>query len=321
MKPVRVWSVPILVSFLTFFLSACNETFTPTPTLINSSVPPTIAPQPTPTPPTNMRLGYSTTPVAVINGQEITAAEFNTALDQLRVLSEEQAGGVLNWTTAENQKLLSDLRLQALEGMINYLVVEQEAKKENVTVTEAEIQTRADEQKQQLGGDSGLNVYLARRFMTIEDNKRSIAQGLLFEKMQERHSKAEDKGEQAKVRHILVATEPEAKQILDKLRAGGDFKALAEQFSRDSESAKQAGDLDWVFRGQTDPAFERVAFSLRLNEYSSPIQTKFGWHILQVMAREVRPYPIDLIAERKAESFTTYIKNLREKATIQKLLK
>jgi foldase protein PrsA len=321
MRLVKILGLGFLVSLLAMFLSACSENVSPTPTLINAGVPPTIAPRPTPTPPTNTRLGYTNSTVAVVNGKDITPAEFNMALDQLRVLSEEQAGGVLDWNTPENQKLLADLRLQALEGLINFTVVEQEAKKEGVTVPDADIQVQFEESKKQLGGDSGLNVYLARRFMTETDFKRTVAQGLLFQKMQEKHSPAEDKGEQAKTRHILVATEIEAKQISDKLRAGGDFAALAGQFSLDSETAKNGGDLDWVFKGQTDPAFEQVVFSIRLNEYSNPIKTKFGWHILQVTAREVRPYPPDLVAERKSDSFTGYIKSLRDKATIQKLLK
>jgi parvulin-like peptidyl-prolyl isomerase len=321
MNSVRIFALFLVWAFLSLFLSACSESGTPTPTLIGAGVPPTIAPRPTPTPPTNTRLGYTESSVAIVNNKEISATEFNMALDQLRVLSEEQAGGVLDWNTAENKKLLGDLRLQALEGLINYTVVEQEAKKEGLSVPEAEVQARIEEQKKQLGGESGLNVYLARRFMSLEDNKRTMAQGLLFEKMQEKHSKTEDKGEQAKTRHILVASEPEAKQVLDKLRAGGDFNALAAQFSLDGETAKNGGDLDWVFRGQTDPAFEQVVFSIRLNEYSNPVKTKFGWHILQVTAREVRPFPPDLIAERRSDSFTAYIKALRDKANIQKLLK
>lgn len=302
-----------------WLLTACNQVDNPTGTLLPG--PPTVAPTPLPTAPTNRRLGYADAPVARVNGKEVSAADFNRALDQTRVLSEDQNGGVLDWNTTENKKLLTDLRLQTLEGLINYTVIEQEAQKEAITVTPAEIETRAADQKKQLGGDTGLLVYLARRFLSDEDNKKSIYQGLLFEKMQERHSQAEDKAEQAKVRHILVATEGEAKTILDKLRAGGDFVALARQFSLDSVSAQNGGDLDWLFRGQTDENFERVAFALKISEFSTPVKTKFGWHIVQVQAKEVRSLPADLVAQRRTEAFANYIKALRDKAAIEKLLK
>jgi foldase protein PrsA len=164
-------------------------------------------------------------------------------------------------------------------------------------------------------------VWLARRFMSDADYHRTVEQGLLFGKMMEKHSAVEEKGEQVKARHILVSTEQEAKDLYNKLRQGTDFVALARQFSLDTASAPNGGDLDWVFRGQTDENFEKALFALKPGEFSGPIKSELGWHLLKSEAKEVRQLPIDLIQQRKQEAFSNYIKDLRDKAKIEILLK
>ncbi|MEI6045819.1 MAG: peptidylprolyl isomerase, partial [Chloroflexota bacterium] len=256
-------------------------------------------------------------------GKEISAADFNHALDTARVTTEEQAGGSLNWSTADNQALLQNLREQVVEGLINYQVVAAQAQKENLTVSATEIQARLDDFKQQLGGLVAYQNWLARCFLTEADQRYAITQLLTFEKMEGKHSAAEHKAEQVHLRHILVQTEAEAQTIYNQLRSGADFAAMARQFSLDAASASKGGDLDFIFAGQTiqyGPDFERVAFALKTNEISGPIKTPLGYHIIQVLGKEVRPLPFDLVQQRKAEAFSAYIKSLRDKAKIEKKL-
>ncbi len=103
--------------------------------------------------------------------------------------------------------------------------------------------------------------------------------------------------ERVHVRHILLKTTEKpneeipkirarAEELLKQLRAGADFAELAKKNSEDPGSAGQGGDLGWIVRGQTVKAFEDVAFTLKPKELSGVISTEYGFHILQVLARE-----------------------------------
>ncbi len=282
---------------------------------------PTSGPVVSPTPLVNQRIGYATDAVARVGGEEISANDFNQALDQTRVTTEEQAGGFIDWKTEANKAQLKDMQQQVLQGLINYTLIAQQARKEGVTVSAEEVSAQFEDFKKQVGGTVGYRNWLNKRFLNDADNRRIIQQGLLFSKMQERHATAEDKAEQVKARHILLATEGEAKDMFRKVQQGGDFAALARQFSLDATSAKKGGELDWVFAGQTEQPFEKALFTLKPGDISGPIKTSLGWHIIQVQAREVRPLPFDLVEQRKAASFSDYIKTLRDKSTIEVLLK
>ena len=83
-------------------------------------------------------------------------------------------------------------------------------------------------------------------------------------------------------RHILVATEEEAKAIIAELDAGGDFEAIAKEKSTDGAAA-QGGDLGYFGPGQMVPDFEQAAFALEPGQHSSePVKTQFGFHVIKV---------------------------------------
>lgn len=301
---------------LLLLLTACGDEAAATPQITPSGG----GLLPFPTPSSNPRIGYATGAVAKVNGTEISANEFNQALDQTRVTSEEQNGGTIDWNTETNKTRLKELRDQVLQGLINYAVIESEARKENVTVSAQDVTNQLENFKQQIGGEDTYKIWLSRRFMSDTDNRRALEQGLLFSKMLEQHATVQDKEEQVKVRHILLGTEKEAKDIFVRLQQGADFAALATQFSLDVASAKKGGDLDWVFKGQTEPSFEQAAFSLKIGTFSGPIKTSLGWHIIKVEGREVRQLPLDLLEQRRQEAFSAYIKTLRDHATVEVLL-
>ncbi|MEI7554440.1 peptidylprolyl isomerase [Candidatus Chlorohelix sp.] len=305
---------PLIILFL--LLSACGDAVLPTSQITKSSG----GLLPFPTPSSNLRIGYAIGAVAKVNGTEISADEFNQALDQARVTSEEQNGGVIDWDTETNKTRLKELRDQILQGLINYTVVALAAHKENTTVSAEEVTKQLENFKKQIGGEETYKIWLSRRFMSDNDNRHTIEQGLLFSKMLEQHATVQDKEEQVKVRHILLGSEKEAKDIFARLQQGADFAALATQFSLDIASAKKGGDLDWVFKGQTEPAFEQAAFALKIGTFSGSIKTSLGWHIIKVEAREVRQLPLDLVEQRRQEAFGAYIKVLRDHAIIEVLL-
>ncbi len=107
------------------------------------------------------------------------------------------------------------------------------------------------------------------------------------------HEKDYATPESAHVRHILVETEAEATNVLLEVYGrDSDFGAVAMKNSRDPGSAQKGGDLGWVFRGQTVGEFDEMAFSLEPGKIGGPVETKFGWHIIQVLDRAPARTPV-----------------------------
>ena len=99
---------------------------------------------------------------------------------------------------------------------------------------------------------------------------------------------------QTEVRHILVKpseimTDDQVRALLSELRtreeSGEDFAELAREYSQDMGSAREGGELGWVSPGQMVPKFEKVMNDTAVDQVSEPVQTRFGWHILQVQGR------------------------------------
>ena len=80
--------------------------------------------------------------------------------------------------------------------------------------------------------------------------------------------------------HILVENEYEAQDLLKKLKEGSSFEDLAKKFSK-CPSGKNGGSLGEFGRGQMVKPFEDAAFALQANEVSKPVQTQFGFHLIQ----------------------------------------
>ncbi len=138
-----------------------------------------------------------------------------------------------------------------------------------------------------------------------------------------------------KVRHILIKTnelvdDDEAKKRLLALKTriadGDDFAALARAHSDDKGSALKGGSLDWVAPGDLVKPFEETMVKLGINEVSEPVQTQFGWHVIQVLGRENKDDSSefkknlvrDAIRKRKIEEETElWVRRLRDEAFVE----
>jgi peptidyl-prolyl cis-trans isomerase D len=111
---------------------------------------------------------------------------------------------------------------------------------------------------------------------------------------------------QVKARHILLKLEKDisqekeekvrnkAKDILEKLKRGESFEKLAREFSKDTATAEKGGDLGYFKKGQMVKPLEETAFSLKPGETSSPIKTKYGYHIIRVEdIKQARTKPLE----------------------------
>ncbi len=124
-------------------------------------------------------------------------------------------------------------------------------------------------------------------------------------------------------RHILVDTEEKAKEILAKIKAGGDFAALAKENSTDTGSKEQGGFLGYFGRGQMVPEFEKAAFTMIKGQVSEPVKTNFGWHIIKLEDRRRKPPPsFDEVKETILNSLAVLkaqevVAALRKKANVE----
>jgi parvulin-like peptidyl-prolyl isomerase len=86
-------------------------------------------------------------------------------------------------------------------------------------------------------------------------------------------------------------TKAKAEELLTRLRAGGDFNALAKEFSIDTSNKDQGGDLGWFGRGMMVKSFEDAAFALKPGELSGIVETQFGYHIIKLEERRMQDSP------------------------------
>lgn len=127
---------------------------------------------------------------------------------------------------------------------------------------------------------------------------------------------------QIRVSLILVKTEEEAKNILERLKKGEDFAKLAMKSSIDPGSAKSGGDLGFLSKGQMTPELEAVAVRLKTGEISEPLKTKFGYQIIKVTGKKLGKVvefekvksliSQHLSSEKQKEVFDSYIESLKK---------
>ncbi len=139
---------------------------------------------------------------------------------------------------------------------------------------------------------------------------------------------------QTRARHILIKTnelvsETEARRkmvaLKERLDNGGDFAELARLHSNDLSAAK-GGDLGWLYQGDTVPDFEKAMDALKINEVSGPVQSPFGFHLIQVLERRTedatkerqRLAARQVLRERKSdEAYQDWVRQMRDRAYVE----
>lgn len=144
--------------------------------------------------------------------------------------------------------------------------------------------------------------------------REAIQAGLLRQAFRQRLegevSRTED---QVWARHILVASEEEAQDVLARLEADEDWNSIAAEVSTDMSNRNLGGDLGWFNRERMVEPFAEAAFSLRVGQTSEPVQTDFGWHIIQVLGHQEQPVSEEEFNQRVYTVLNDYLAGLREK--------
>jgi peptidyl-prolyl cis-trans isomerase D len=112
-------------------------------------------------------------------------------------------------------------------------------------------------------------------------------------------------------RHILVATEEDARDILAALEAGESFAGLAQAASTDTGSGRNGGELGWAPVTNFVPPFAEAAASADIGALVGPVESEFGWHIIQVHDREVRSITDDELENARLREFERWLEDLR----------
>lgn len=255
--------------------------------------------------------------VATVNGEPISRSAFEDKL--------EASPGARN----------------TLQQMVQEALILQYAKNNNITVTDAEIAQREDDLKNNFPNGSW-DEMLKARGLTESDVKQALREQIILDKALakdvtitpaqikqyfDKNHAAFDKPEQVKARHILVGNIATANKVEAALKSGQNFSDLAKQYSTDPGSKDKGGELGFFRRGQMVPAFDKVAFTLPIGQISQPVKSPFGYHIIQVEARQPgmkatldnsKQRITDMLRQQQeAPLIQPFLQGLQQKANIQ----
>ena len=120
-------------------------------------------------------------------------------------------------------------------------------------------------------------------------------------------------------RHIVVKDENTAKEVLAKIKEGGDFAELAKEYSTEPVALQTGGDLGWFGPGKMVQEFEDAVYSLKKGEISEPVKTSFGYHIIELL--ETRKAETDKTEEEIKVEIEDGLKRVQFEEKLQELIK
>lgn len=228
-----------------------------------------------------------------------------------RDLYEFYIKGVTGKTSSD---LSPEQRNQALNNLIRAQLIAGEAEKEGLNKQNDTAQLLVMERLNVL--EQALSQkFLAGKTPTDDELKAEYDAEVARMPQEEYHA-----------RHILVATQPFAQKIIDRLKKGEKFEDLAKAESMDS-SKTNGGDLGWFTLDHMVKPFADAVSNLKPGEYTpDPVQTQYGWHVIQLLGtRPVSPPPFDQVKQRlvqvvQAKKFRAYSDDLLKTAQVTTFL-
>jgi peptidyl-prolyl cis-trans isomerase C len=213
-------------------------------------------------------------PMVTVNGKAISEELF-----------EDYAQAVAGKPAAE---LNAEDREQIKENLVRIELIAQQAEKDGLT-REREIASRLELSRLNLIQQATAQKYLKDHTPTEVELRAEYEEQLASSPLVEYHA-----------RHILVSSQDIAQKVVDQLKGGENFAALARRLSSDKESAKNGGDLGWFSPARMVKPFSDAVALLKKGEYTqTPVQTQFGWHVIQLQdTRDTTPPAYDAVKEQ-----------------------
>lgn len=236
--------------------------------------------------------------VARVNGVDIRQSDLATA--------EDEVGSSIPQMAPDQKR----------EYLITYLsdviIVAQAAEKQNIA-DRADVKHRIAFERNKVLMES-----------LLQDTGKAALTDDALHKVYDEAVKQLPPEEEVHARHILVPTEDEAKEIEAELKKGADFATLAKEKSKDPGAA-DGGDLGYFTKDQMVPEFSAAAFKLDKGQISDPVHTQFGWHIIKVEDKRIKPTPTFDEVKPQLENYVAHkaqaelVASLRKDATIERL--
>ena len=269
--------------------------------------------------------------IAVVGDREIPKSEYDRLLSQAQATYEAREQEFPEAGTPE----FAQLRNALVRSLVEQAQFEIAAEELGVTVSDADLEKRLDELKEQFfGGDQqAYEKELENQGLTEEQVLKDLRARMISEKVFEdvtSEVQVADEDVQAyfeeneaqfeqpasrDVRHIVVESKAKADQIHRQLENGGNFAKLAKQFSTDTGSKDQGGKLT-AQQGASVAPFDKVAFNLDTGELSQPVKTQFGWHIIEAVG-DVVPASTQELSEVEEQISTTLLEEKKNQRISQ----
>ncbi|WP_263297657.1 peptidylprolyl isomerase [Neobacillus bataviensis] len=234
---------------------------------------------------------------------------------------------------------------ETVDQLIANKIVASEATNQKITVSESDVNKQIEKLQESYGGEEAFNSALESNNTELSAVKEEMKNYLTIKKLLEPEIKITEEeiktyfeenkdsfaqAEQVKASHILVADEKTAKEVKQKLENGGDFTALAKEYSTDDSTKDQGGELGYFSKGDMVTEFDNAAFSLPVNQISDPVKTEYGYHIIKVEAKKEAKeanYDVskaeikELLLEQKIETeYSTWLEEKKKDYDIKNTL-
>ena len=335
----------ILVPALLLFCSAAACRKNPAEQSASAQTPAAKAEAPAPPKPMPAQLPEV---LARVNGQPVTKVDFD------RLIKNMEAGrGAI---PAERR---DEVLRGALDQLITYSVLKQEAVSRKFAVSDADVDAQVATMQKQFPTQAEFDKALSARNTTVEQLKADARIDMAINKMMEAevanavaatdtdakdfYDKNPDKftqPESVRASHILLLTKDadeagkkaartKIDALLKRAKAGEDFAALAKENSQDG-SASQGGDLGFFPRGRMVPEFDQAVFALKPGEISEVVGTQFGYHIIKLTEKkdgstvpfdQVKPQVVEYLSnQKKQQRVDSFIDDAKKRAKIEVLV-
>lgn len=273
--------------------------------------------------------------VAKVNGEGITEEEFQADFEIFKTIYEQQYGeDAMTQVDADGKTLEDKIKEDIIEKLIIEKLIEKECKEKGIEVTAEEVEKELTDYIGMLGGQEQFSNFLEANHLTREFFHENIRKELLYNRHREdfiENATIEDTEieeffqenkndlEKVRARHILLKTEEEGKEVLERIKAGEDFAKLAEELSFDKGSAAIGGDLGFFGKGEMIAEFEDAAFNLKVGETSGLVKTEVGYHIILLEEKKdsIEDLKDEIINILKNQKYYELIENIREDADVK----